>query len=318
MTKQEIIVEKPGLLTTIQDLGRIGYQQYGVVVAGVMDSFAARVANILVGNDDNEAVLEMTVIGPTLVFQGEATIAVCGGGLIPCIDGKRQSLWKTIHVKKGETLHFETTNEGARSYVAVAGGLNGETMFHSQSTYLRGRFGGYNGRALQKGDRLIWKKPKKQLPFSRQLVAHAIPSNKRTPIRIVLGPDADLFSEEGLATFLTSEYTVSSASDRMGYRLEGEKIGGRNEGSLISDAVTFGTIQVTVEGLPIIMMADRQTTGGYPRIAHVITVDLRRVAQLNIGDSLTFTPVSLEEAHSQYRKREIFLKHLKMAGGMFE
>ncbi|HHY20943.1 MAG TPA: biotin-dependent carboxyltransferase, partial [Bacilli bacterium] len=314
MSKRTIIVEKGGLLTTIQDLGRFGSQQYGVVVGGVMDSFSSRVANILVGNDEREAVIEMTVIGAELKFLFDATIAVCGGGFIPMIDGKPCSMWKTIYVKEGETLHFKTTGIGVRTYIAVDGGFFAENILGSKSTYLRGGYGGYHGRSLKKGDVIACKQENWRVNRRLSLSPTMIPCYQTNEaIRVILGPDSDFFTSEGIDTFLTNQYTVSNEADRMGYRLQGEPITHSKSANILSDSVTFGTIQVPAEGLPIVMMADRQTTGGYPRIAHVITVDLPRLAQLKHGDDVYFTSVDLEEAQTLYREREFFCKNDRLA-----
>lgn len=318
MSKRTIVVEKGGLLTTIQDLGRFGSQRFGVVVGGVMDHDSARIANYLVGNDEHAAVLEMTMTGAVLTFQCNAIIAVCGGGLAPIIEGKPFAMWRTIRVKAGETLRFQSTGNGVRTYLAVNGGFFGESILGSESTYLRGKMGGFYGRALKKGDVIECKKTSGRIGWHRSLSPTEIPSYKTLEtIRVILGPDRDFFTNEGIKTFLSSKYTIAQAADRMGYRFDGERIAHSRSANILSDSVTFGTIQVPAEGVPIVMMADRQTTGGYPRIAHVIAVDLPRLAQLKPGDAVYFTSVGLQEAHDLYRKRELFLKNLKVSSQCF-
>ena len=317
MTKRIILVKKAGLLTTIQDLGRFGSQQYGVVVGGVMDSYSARVANILVGNHQGEAVLEMTMIGAELAFECDAVISICGGGLQPVIDGYRYKMWQSIQVRAGQTLSFFGNNEGVRTYVAINGGFRGESILGSQSTYLRGRFGGNHGRPLQKGDTIKCGEAGQTIRIGQLLSPTAIPDYPTSQvIRVILGPDLDYFTKTGIDTFLSSKYTISKATDRMGYRFTGDAITHRKSANILSDSVTFGTIQVPEEGLPIVMMADRQTTGGYPRIAHVISVDLPKLAQLMPGNNVYFSKIELDEAQNLYAEREFFFKRLELVRGV--
>lgn len=291
-----IKIVKPGLLTTIQDLGRFGYQKYGMPVAGAMDSYSLMLANNLVGNRPNEACLEATAIGPEIEFEHKTYIAICGADMQPLINGVKAEMYSTILINSGDVLSFDGLRNGFRTYISFAGGIDIPIIMGSKSTYLRGKIGGYNGRALQAGDNLrifeisqriaIKKTPFEQIP---------IYSDNLT-LRIIPGPEANRFTVNGLATFLNSTYTLSNECDRMGYRLDGDKIEHKLSPDIISSGIAFGTIQVPAHGQPIIMMADRQTTGGYARIANVISSDLPYLAQLQPGDTVNFEEVRMAQA----------------------
>jgi antagonist of KipI len=306
-----IRVIQPGLLTTIQDLGRWGFGKIGMPVAGVMDDYAARVGNILLGNDENTPVLEITLIGPELSFQDETYVVITGGNLQPCINNCLIPMWTVYRVKQEDTLSFAGIATGCRAYIAVAGGFEVKTVIGSASTYLRGNLGGYNGRALKAGDVLTIGET-----FRRPIVpGFTLPSAYypvyRDTIRVILGPQDDAFTQAGIDTFLSAEYTVTNEADRMGYRLDGPAIVHKNGADIISDGVALGAIQVPTHGKPIIMLADRQTTGGYAKIANVISVDIPSVAQKKPGDRLRFEKISVEEAQALYRERKHQLDSLK-------
>ncbi len=292
-------VETPGLLTTVQDLGRWGYQQEGMTPAGAMDPFALQVANLLVSNERSAAALEITMLGPALTFLSDTVVALCGADLSAQLDDMPVPLWKSYTVAAGQTLRFGKRRGGARVYLALAGGLDVPPVLGSRATFLRGKMGGLAGRALQAGDTLN--------TCGRPEAGHAGQALRPTDIpiyqsaatvRIVLGPQDDAFSEQECMRFLTMSYTVTPQSDRMGYRLAGSPLRYRESynGDLLSEAVPLGAIQVPPDGQPIILMADRQTTGGYPKIAAVISADFSRVAQLGPGDRISFQAVTLEEA----------------------
>ncbi|WP_088553375.1 5-oxoprolinase subunit PxpB, partial [Calderihabitans maritimus] len=294
-------VLKPGMLTTVQDLGRYGYQEFGVPVAGAMDQFALRAANLLVGNREEDACLEITLMGPTLRVLNDTVLAVTGADLGPTLDGHPIPLWQAVAARAGSILAFSGPRRGSRSYLAIAGGIDVPLVMGSRSTYLRGRLGGYQGRALRVGD-ILCRGPagKTSLDLARRFVPSAlIPplAGDTIEVRVILGPQDDYFSAEGINTLLTAEYTVSNSSDRMGYRLTGPPIAHKGPTDIISDGVAPGSIQVPANGLPIVMMADRQTTGGYPKIATVITPDLDKLAQAQPGDRIRFRQVSVEKAH---------------------
>jgi biotin-dependent carboxylase-like uncharacterized protein len=309
----KIKILKSGLLTLIQDKGRNGYQQYGVPVSGVMDNFAYKVANVLVRNSEEEAVIEATLIGPGIEFIDEGVIAVTGGNLSPEINGKPMPMWKSVFVKPGDKLDFKTIKTGCRCYIAFAGGIDVPAVMGSKSTYTRGSIGGYEGRALKVGDIINIAEPKKPM---NELVGNWMNQDIYTysntvEVRVVSGPQEDAFTHEGIETFYSSEYTVTNECDRMGYRMSGSEIKHKNGGDIISDGITMGAIQVPGHGMPIIMMADRQTTGGYTKIANVITVDLPKVAQTKPGDKIIFKKVSMEEAHRLLREMEDKISSLK-------
>jgi KipI family sensor histidine kinase inhibitor len=298
-------VEDGGLLTTVQDLGRYGYQRYGVPVAGAVDVEALRAANLLLGNDPGEAALECTVQGPTLRALRPVVAAVCGGDLGAVVE--RDDLgrfvvppWSSFFLRPGNLLRFEGRKTGARSYVAFEGGIDVSEVLGSRSTYLTAGFGGLEGRALRAGDRLGARSAARAASPGKRWRQRPAgdPHASETEIRVVLGPQADYFSKAGLETLAAAIYTVEPSSDRMGYRLAGPALAPAGEKDFISDGMMLGGIQVPASGLPIVMLADRATMGGYPKIATVIGADLPRLAQLLPGDRLRFRPVSVEEARA--------------------
>ncbi|WP_280769542.1 biotin-dependent carboxyltransferase family protein [Salipaludibacillus daqingensis] len=312
-------VEKPGLMTTIQDLGRTGYQQYGIVVSGAMDSFAVRVANILVGNEESDAALEVTMMGPHIEFLADTVLAIGGADLSASLDDKRIPPWKSVYVKKGQVLSFGKPEHGMRAYVAVNGGIEVEPLLGSKSTYVKAKMGGIEGRELQKGDVLNGRPSSKEvlqkvagLVVSRELLPDYISSQ---PIRVIGGPDETAFTKSGLETFYSGEYECTRDVDRMGYRLLGPVIEHKETADILSDAVTMGTIQVPSNGQPIILLADRQTSGGYARIGTVISVDLPRLAQQAPGGKIRFQSISIEKAEQLLRNREKALFQLSLGVG---
>jgi antagonist of KipI len=317
----EVILKviKPGLLTTVQDLGRQGYQQYGMVVSGAMDSFALRVGNLLVGNKQGAAGIEITLMGPELEVLEDTAMAICGADLSPILDGVPIPVWKSFRAKKGQILRFGTPQKCVRAYLTVAGGIDVPVVMGSKSTYMKASIGGVEGRALKKGDTL--KKEKSTLPLEkltgRGLLRTDIPAYASNfKAKVVLGPNRDLFSEAGIETFLSETYEITTQADRMGYRLSGPKLRHVDSADILSDAIAPGTIQVPSNGEPIILLADRQTTGGYARIAVVISVDIPFIAQMMPGNKLTFEAVTVEEAQRLYVKQERFLKELSIAAGV--
>lgn len=324
-----ITIKKSGLLTTVQDLGRYGgYQKYGVIASGVMDPIAHRIANLLVGNDEHLPTLEITLLGPTIVFHKNALIAICGGDLSPSINGEEVQSWRTVLVKKGSILKFGPCKKGCRAYLAVAGGFSVPAVMNSKSTYLRAGIGGFKGRALQAGDELLFG-PSSKLSIKMQdellernttgfiegkwsIPSSLIPIFKGdTPIRVIKGRNYQQFTEESQKSFFNEAFVVTPQSDRMGYRLSGPLLTLEKAEEMISEAVGFGTIQVPANGKPIILLADRQTTGGYPKIGQVASVDLPLIAQAKPGDQLYFTEISHREAQLLYLQKERQLQILK-------
>ena len=294
------------MLTTVQDLGRYGYQCYGVPVAGAMDPFALQAANALVGNSLGEAVLEITITGPTLRATESCLIAITGADLSFRANGRSLPSWMAVFVRRGWIIEFGERKRGCRAYLAVAGGIDVPPIMGSKSTYLRGGFGGFQGRALEEGDLIPLGKPAFH-PLSlagRVFQTGRIPNYSDSPeVRVVLGPQDDYFTGEGIATFLSSEYKVSPTSDRMGYRLQGPEIDHKGQADIISDGIALGSVQVPADKQPIVMMADRQTTGGYPKIATVISADILLLAQCMPGAStVTFKVVTIEKAQACYRE----------------
>ena len=293
-----ITVLNPGLLTTVQDMGRVGYQQFGVSVSGVMDPRATSIANILVGNEEGEAVLECTMMGPQLRFEVANCIAITGGDLGPTLDGQPIPNYTAVVVQAGQTLKFTGPKTGCRAYIAFAGGLDIPVVMGSRSTYMKAKIGGLNGRKLEKDDVIAFRAPKTELKNmkDRSLYPEFVPRKEYT-VRVVLGPQDDAFTDAGIQTFLSEVYTVTPEFDRMGCRLEGAAVAHKESGDIISDGIAFGAIQIPSAGKPIIMLADRQTTGGYTKIANVITADFRIIGQLKAGDKVRFEKVSI--AHAQ-------------------
>lgn len=310
-----IYVIRSGLLSTIQDLGRFGVQKDGVIVSGVMDSFAHRVANILVGNAETEATIEMTMIGPILKFEEDAQIAICGAEFEVRLDGEEVSLWRPIYIQKGSTLTINQCKRGYRAYLAVAGGYQIPNVMNSQSTYLLAKIGGLNGRAIQKGDTIPLRETSKKSSHQKKFgVSHTLQNyfgGTDRDIRVIRGADFNDFSEQSQNQFFHQSYEITTQSNRMGYRLDGYPLIRKVQKEMISSAVTFGTIQVPSEGKPIILMVDRQTTGGYPKIAQVAAVDLPTLAQMRPGERITFHEISFKEAQELFVEREKEIQLLK-------
>ncbi|MBM4334117.1 MAG: biotin-dependent carboxyltransferase [Deltaproteobacteria bacterium] len=308
-----IEVIKPGFFTTVQDNGRWGYQGYGVGVAGAMDNFALSAANLLVGNPEGTAGLEMTVLGPMLKFHTETLLAIAGADLDPYLDGKSIPNWTCHFAPTGSTLSFGGKKKGARAYLAVFGGIDVPPVMGSRSTYLLGNFGGLEGRVLKSRDHLPIPLLVGTLP---NLAGRFFPEKSRPPyaknptLRVVPGPFADFFSEEGVKAFFSAEYTVTPQSDRMGYRLQGDPIKRKKPEELITCGLANGTVQVPPDGQPIILLADRQTIGGYPIMATLIQADMPLIAQCVPGDKLRFAAVSTDKAREAYLQLWSNLKNI--------
>ncbi len=308
-----IIVENPGIQTTVQDEGRFGSQQFGVSPAGPMDLKSFWLANVLVGNNKNEGVLEMTFQGPTLKFEQDNIIAVTGGDLLPTINGEAIPMYQAVLVHAGDELAFGITNgNGCRAYLAFAGGLDIPLVMGSKATLMRNNLGGLNGRKLEKGDRIAFSNPKTELPnmAGRKLAPAVFPKGEIT-LRVVTGPQDDAFSEEELKKFFWYSAKITNEFDRMGCRLEREEpLKHLTDGNILTDGVSFGSIQIPSNGQPIIMMADRQTTGGYTKIGTVISVDLPKLAQSMPGYKVRFVRVGIELAQTLYLRQLQTMKDL--------
>jgi antagonist of KipI len=324
-------VEKPGLLTTVQDLGRWGFQQEGVLVSGAMDAVAHRTANLLVGNPEAAATLEFTVLGPSLRFEQDHLISITGGAFSPRVNGQEIDCNRPVLVRKGALLEIGAAKNGCRGYLAVAGGIQAPLVMGSASTYLKAGIGGLHGKALSEGETVpclslsstdfhyleVLQKGAQEDCYAQALwytTPAAVPMKAKTPIiRVMKGPEYDWFSQESQRAFWEQPFKITAQSDRMGYRLEGPVLVLTRERELLSTAVTFGTVQVPAQGNPIVLLADHQTTGGYPRIAQVITADFSALAQVCPGQQITFQEVTLAEAQALYWEQEQHLARLKSA-----
>jgi biotin-dependent carboxylase-like uncharacterized protein len=301
-----IRILEPGPQTTVQDLGRTGQMRYGIPPSGPMDRFAFVVANRLVGNADGAAALECTLVGPRLEVDAPGAVAVTGADMPLTVNGAEVPRWATIALKAGDVVKLGPARAGVRSYLAFSGGLDVPLVLGSRSTYVRGRLGGLDGRALRKGDTLH------VLPFGavrpRRVERRALPEyGSESAIRVVLGPQADRFTDAGIRTLLGSAYEVLPQSDRMGARLAGPRIEHARGHDIISDGIALGSIQVPGDGQPIILLVDRQSTGGYTKVATVCSCDVGRIGQARPGQSLRFQAVAVAEAHRLLRESDAVL-----------
>ena len=305
MTVDTFRVDQPGMLTTIQDLGRWGYQRLGVPVAGAMDAYSLRVGNLLVGNGEGEVALEGTFMGPTLDVLADAVIAVTGADLSATLNEIPLPLWESVFISKGDTIALQGPRNGVRAYLCISGGFDIPVVMDSKSTYLPAQIGGYHGRALQHGDVLKADLPDNMPSIGLHLPDDLIPIyGGEVILRVVIGPQEDHFTQNGIQTFLSSEYVVSPQMDRMGVRLEGPQIEHSKTADIVSDGIMLGSVQVPGDKQPIVMMADRQTTGGYAKIATVISVDIPKLAHAQPGDTVRFTSVTVDEAHAAFKEQE--------------
>lgn len=300
-----------GLLTTVQDLGRYGFQRYGVSASGVMDEYSAKIANKLVGNKVGEAVLETTLKGVQIEFLQNTAVAITGGNCDVTLNGTKIELWQSYLVNRGDILKMGICRSGLRNYLAFAGGIDVPIIMNSKSTNLKAKVGGFNGRKLMTGDVLSVGVGSLEAPLT--LNKHYIPTySKDIKVGVILGQQDDYFTEAGIKTFLNETYTVTQESDRMGIRLSsvsGATIEHKNGADIISDGITFGAIQVPGSGQPIVMMADRQTTGGYTKIGNVISSDLAKLAQATPGTKVKFVEYTLEQAVQAIKNNDIIINN---------
>jgi biotin-dependent carboxylase-like uncharacterized protein len=301
----------PGPHTTVQDLGRVGHLRYGIPPSGPLDVRAFVIANRLVGNADGAAALESTVLGPRFAVDTACAIAVTGADAPVTINGVAAEAWTTLPLVPGDTVRIATARAGVRIYMAFSGGLDVPPALGSRATYVRGRLGGLAGRSLKRDDVLrLLPAPS---PPQRRLAPAAIPPLESEPeIRVVLGPQADCFTADGLAAFLGGAYEVLPQSDRMGARLSGPRITHVRGHDIISDGIALGSIQVPGDGQPIVLLVDRQSTGGYAKVATVGSFDIGRIGQLKPGQRLRFRAVDVAEAH---RLRRAWTASLAAAAG---
>lgn len=310
-----ILIEKKGVFDTIQDLGRNGFRKFGVNPNGVMDTSAARLINTLLGNIENEAVLEMHFPAATIRFEQDALIALGGADFGASIEDKPIGNWQTHHARKGSILRFERPVSGNRCYLAVKGGFVIEEWLASASTNTKAGVGGIKGRNLISTDRIPFKIPfdKKKIFRSVRIARSAVPAYADSAaIRFIAGAEYRNLTALSEHLFAAETYLISKNSDRMGFRLKGKNLIFLSETEIISTAVNFGTIQLLPNGQMIILMADHQTTGGYPKIGHIIKQDLPLIAQMGDGDEVRFNIVSIKEAEDITLGFEKDLRFLKM------
>lgn len=298
-----------GMLSTVQDLGRFKVMKNGFTQSGVMDAYSTKIANKLCKNDINAPVIEMTMFGITAKFKGEHIFAISGGIFDVSLNNKPVRTNKAYIAKDGDVLSIKGAKQGLRCYLAVAGGFDVPLFMGSASTNLKINVGGFNGRKLKAGDILkIGKADKIKNIKKRELPENTY--NNPVRVRVVLGPQDDMFSENDLMLFSKQQYTVTSDLDRMGIRLWGIALRGKEKLEIISDAITFGSIQITNSGMPIILMADHQTTGGYAKIATVISADLPKLAQVKPNDKISFEIIDIDTAEKIAIKQKKFIDKL--------
>ncbi|MGC1322904.1 MAG: biotin-dependent carboxyltransferase family protein [Candidatus Udaeobacter sp.] len=314
------VVTRAGFLTSVQDVGRTGFRQFGVSTSGALDPFALRVANLLVGNDEDATGLEITLGGLQLRFEDERIVAWCGGEFDVQIGSLALPAGHVAHLQAGDELKFGRAQIGCRCWLAISGGIDVPVVLGSSSTDLRASFGGFEGRALRDGDVVLLGAPRGSSAFAKATADKsppatgisswtaphdwASPARRYPSLRFIRGVDWNRFDDVTIQRFTIHEFSVSPDSDRMGVRLDGPELKREDEIDLISEAVAPGTIQVPPSGKPILLLGDCQTIGGYPKIAHVITVDLGVAAQLHAGDGVRFSEVSLQDAHRLLMERE--------------
>lgn len=298
----QLVIDKPGLSSTLQDCGRFGYQRFGISGAGAMDLDALRVANRLTGNAPGVAAIEMAMTGlSATVSGGGCLVAIAGAEMPVVVNGRRVDDWRSFALKDGDRIEIGAAGAGVYAYLAVAGGFAVAPTLGSLSTHSRSGLGGFEGRPLRSGDRL----PLLGAPADAELV---VPPERRPhydgAIRVVLGPQRDKFTAAGVDAFLSGDYRIANQADRMGVRLEGPTIEHVDGFNIVSDGIVNGSVQVPGAGQPLVLLADRQTTGGYPKIATVIGADLAKFAQRRPGEAVRFAAVSLAEAVEAARERE--------------
>jgi antagonist of KipI len=306
MVNRALTVVRPGMLTTVQDLGRWGYQGVGVPVAGPMDWYSHRLANLRAGNPPAAAALEITLIGPELVVDGELTCATAGADFEVHVNAGAIDPTRPFRLNTGDRVRFGTRRSGARATLAVGGGLRVPLVLGSRATSLISRMGPFGGRALKAGDRLPVGEATPPIATTSGVPLASLGGGAR--LRVILGPHDERFTEDARRSFTSARYIVTPESNRMGYRLAGPALDRHDTSELLSDATPIGSLQVPPSGLPILLMADRQTTGGYPRIATVITADLPLAGQLAPGDWVEFVECSPAEAVTALRQREAGLQ----------
>jgi antagonist of KipI len=302
-----IVIQMPGLFTTVQDLGREGYGPLGVSPSGAADPISLRIGNRLVGNSEGIAALEMTLVGGAFTFEAAALIALTGADFGASIDSVPLPVWSSVEVLPGQTVALGASRSGARAYLCVQGGIAAALFLGSASTHVLSGLGGFEGRALRKGDRLelgagIPAVRKKRL--APKMLERFQP---RKVIRVTDGPQSDWFADSAWQTFCDGAFRITEQSDRMGIRLEGPSIPLDSSREMITEGVSLGAVQVPPSGQPIILFVDQQTTGGYPKIANVISADVHSLGQLRPRDLIRFERIEMSVARSLLLEQEALL-----------
>ena len=303
-----INVLKPGFQSTIQDLGRNGFSHYGISKSGAADDLSIRLGNLIVGNNENAASIEMTLVGGEFKFDIDSTIALTGSKFAAMIDNKSIPFNEIVKISANQTLSIGQTMEGARCYLAVKGGIDVTNVFSSKTTHLTSKMGGIDGRALIKDDQLMIGK---SMTGVAPIVYNNILDINMSKLLIIKGIQENYISKLTWKKFLNQEYKVSNLSSRMGIRLEGESLNLENNNEIITEGVPLGAIQLPRSGNPIISFVEHQTTGGYPKIANVISSEMHKVGQLKPGDKFKFELISLDEAEKLHFERENFFDEMK-------
>jgi antagonist of KipI len=302
-----IQVQAPGLLATVQDLGREGFGPMGVSPSGAADPISLRLGNRLVMNDESAAGLEMALLGGTFSFPAGAVIALTGSDFGATLDDSVLNMWTSVNVRPGQTVRLGPTRSGARCYMCVHGGIVVTPFLGSASTQILSGLGGFEGRSLRTGD--VLKVGPETAPFRKRVLARQVAEqlSRRKELRVTRGPQADGFPESSLRTFYREHYRVTEQCNRMGVRLEGARVLQTDGTGMITEGAPLGAVQVPPEGSPIILFVEQQTTGGYPKIANVISADLHRIGQLRPRDEIQFTEVTIELARSIFIEQEELL-----------
>jgi len=302
-----IRILNPGLQTTIQDLGRNGYSHYGVSSSGAADDLSFRLGNLIVGNKENLAAIEMTLLGGDYKFDIDANISLTGSKFDAKIEGESLHFYKNIPIQSGQVLSIGQSLQGSRCYLAVRGGIDINDVLSAKTTHLTSKIGGVDGRSLKKDDVLIIGEEQKLL---NPIIINEMLDINMSKLLIIKGLQSNYISKSTWKIFLNQEYIVSNLSNRMGIRLEGNSLKLDNENEIITEGVPLGAIQLPSNGYPIISFVEHQTTGGYPKIANVISSELHKVGQLKPGDKFQFELVSLEEAEALRHEREFYIKRM--------
>ena len=301
----ELKVRRAGMLTSVQDLGRWGFQSSGVPVAGAMDLPALRIGNAMLGNPEGAAALEVTLLGPELEVCGGGAAVFAGADLGFSVNGRAVGSWRVVELKSGDVISFTGPKNGCRGNLCFAGGVGVPLVMNSRSTYMRAKIGGFEGRALKNGDVITTGEPS---PLWKRLDGFTLPPELNpalpadAPLSLMTGLQEDLFTEEGRATLFSSEYTITSESDRMGCRLDGAKIEHVKGGDIVSDGVPLGAVQIPSHGMPIVMLADRQTTGGYTKIGVVTPLSIEALVQKMPGSAVRFRKASIDDGTAEQMK----------------